>query len=100
MESDTMTAVESLHALRQARLQDVDVRPEEIEILDQVSSCEPEIGSLQTAGVLALVESILKSPRRLDRSIRDSGLQPALIPRLLAISLMSFTLFGGALAIV
>lgn len=93
-----MTAIESLHALQQARHQGVEVPVEDIEIIGE--PVEPEIGDLQTGGVLAIVESILKSPRRLDRSIRDSVLQPALIPRFLAISLISFTLFGVALAVV
>jgi hypothetical protein len=80
---------------------DVDVSLDEIEIIaPPVGEPEPGPGDVERAGVLQLVEMILKSPRRLDRLIRRTDLQPALIPRFLAISLTSFALFGVALAIV
>lgn len=92
-----MTAVESLHALNQARGHAVDVPLNEIEI---VVPSEPDVGDVRHGGVMLLIEYILKAPRRLDRRIRDSAEQPAFIPRFLAISLISFATFGVALSLV
>jgi hypothetical protein len=80
----------------------VEVPIDEIEVVSAPAPAEsePELRDVERAGLLALVEMILKSPRRLDRLIRRADLQPALIPRFLAISLLSFALFGVALAIV
>ena len=50
--------------------------------------------------LLDLVELILKDRPRLERIIRDPSLSAELIPRFLAISLIGFTLFGVALAII
>ena len=51
-------------------------------------------------GLLDLLELILKNRGRLDKLIRDPALQPELVPRLLAISLIGFTLFGVAISVV
>jgi hypothetical protein len=50
--------------------------------------------------VLGLVELILKRRDALDRLIRDPSLQPLLLPRLLAISLIGFLFFGVAMSLV
>jgi hypothetical protein len=94
-----MTAVESLHALRQARGHAVDVPLDEI-VGPPAESLEPEIGDERREGIMSLVEYILKAPRRLDRRIRDSALQPVFIPRFLVISLISFATFGVAFSLV
>ena len=49
---------------------------------------------------LGLVELILKRRDTLDRLIRDPQRQPELLPRFLAISLMSFVFFGVAMSLV
>lgn len=49
--------------------------------------------------VPGLIELILKDRPRLDRVIRDPSLAAELLPRLLAVALGGFTLFGVALAI-
>lgn len=96
-----MPAVENLHELRQRRGHTVDVRADEIEVVSPLpADTEPDVGDIRLAGVMSLVEFILKAPRRLDRHIRDSALQPSFIPRFLAISLISFATFGVALALV
>jgi len=51
-------------------------------------------------GVLGLVELILKRRDTLDRLIRDPELQPILLPRFLAISLIGFVFFGVAMSLV
>lgn len=51
-------------------------------------------------GPLEIIELVLKDPARLNRIIRDVALQPALIPRILAIELVAFTAFGVTLAVV
>ncbi len=51
-------------------------------------------------GVLGLVELILKRRDALDRLIRDPSLQPILLPRFLAISLIGFVFFGVAMSLV
>jgi hypothetical protein len=50
--------------------------------------------------LLGLVELILKDRQRLHRLIRDPSLQPELIPRFLAISLIGFLFFGVAMTLV
>jgi hypothetical protein len=49
---------------------------------------------------LELVDLILKDRPRLERVIRDPSLAADLIPRFLAVSLVGFTLFGVAIALV
>jgi len=96
-----MTAVESLHVLREARRHRVDVPLDEIEVIGSTGELpEPDVGDAHRAGIMMVVEFILKAPRRLDRLIRDGALQPALIPRFLAVSLISFATFGVALSLV
>ena len=51
-------------------------------------------------GTLGLVELILKDRDGLERLIRDSAVQPLLIPRLLVIALVAFVLFGIELSLV
>ncbi len=51
-------------------------------------------------GVLGLVELILKRRDTLDRLIRDPSLQPILLPKFLAISLIGFVFFGVAMSLV
>ena len=51
-------------------------------------------------GILGLVELILKRRDTLDRLIRDPSLQPILLPRFLAISLIGFVFFGVAMSLV
>ncbi len=51
-------------------------------------------------GLVALVEMILKDRPRLERLIRDPSLGAELIPRFLAVSVIGFTLFGVALALI
>lgn len=58
----------------------------------------PEVAD--PGGLLSLVEMILKQPRSLDALVRRPHAQAALVPRLLAIALASFTLFGVTMAIV
>lgn len=49
---------------------------------------------------LALVDLLLKAPDRLDALNREPGRQAEMIPRFLAISLSSFTLFGVAMLLI
>jgi hypothetical protein len=51
-------------------------------------------------GFLDVVELILKDRPRLERVIRDPSLGAQLIPRFLAVSLVGFTLFGVAMALI
>ena len=51
-------------------------------------------------GPLALLELILKDPRRLDRLIREPAEQPELLFRLLAVCLVGFTFFGVSMSLV
>ena len=50
--------------------------------------------------LFGLVELILKDRPRLEAAIRQRSWQPTVIPRLLAISLASFVLFGVSMAVV
>jgi hypothetical protein len=50
--------------------------------------------------LLGLVEMLLKEPRRLDDLNRDESRQAELLPRLLAVALASFALFGVALVLI
>ena len=47
-----------------------------------------------------LVELMLKDRRRLDALIREDSLAPELIPRLLAVALTGFTMFGIAATLI
>ena len=47
-----------------------------------------------------LVELMLKDRRRLDALIRDEASPPELIPRLLAVALLGFTIFGVAATLI
>jgi hypothetical protein len=51
-------------------------------------------------GMLVLLELILKNRPRLDQLLRDPHAAPKLMPRLLALPLAAFTLFGVTLSIV
>jgi len=62
---------------------------------------EPEAPpSAAESTTLGLIELLLKNQRRLDRLARSPQMQRELIPRLLAIGLIGYTIFGVALAIV
>jgi len=50
--------------------------------------------------LLELLELILKDRPRLERIIHDPSLSAELLPRLLAVALIGFTLFGSTLAII
>ena len=50
--------------------------------------------------LLGLAESILKAPERLDLAIQDAELSRVLMPRLLALSTISFVFFGVAMSLV
>jgi hypothetical protein len=56
--------------------------------------------SVDSPQLVDLVELILKDRPRLERIIRDPALAAELVPRFLAVSLLGFTLFGVALAVV
>src|SRR5262245_47481084 len=65
--------------------------------------CSPDQGVIQPVSapnLLALVELILKDRPRLESVIRDPALGAELIPRFLAVSLIGFTLFGVAMALI
>ena len=51
-------------------------------------------------GAKDLVELLLKDRRRLDRLLREEAHAPDLIPRLLAVALMGFTVFGIAATVI
>jgi hypothetical protein len=63
---------------------------------------EPVVGPLATGlpvdhpRMAGLVDLLLKDGRHLDAMLRDEALAPDLIPRLLAIALTGFTIFGVA----
>lgn len=97
-----MSANATVTALRNRHQVAVEVPLDEIEIVSAPAAAEsdPDPPDIERAGLFPLIELILKSPHALDRLIRRADLQPALIPRFLAISLLSFALFGVALAIV
>src|SRR5439155_24563992 len=60
----------------------------------------PEPPAARELSLLGLVEVLLKEPRQLDDLNREESRQAELMPRFLAISLASFTLFGVALALI
>jgi hypothetical protein len=51
-------------------------------------------------GLLDLIELILKRRTRLEQIVRDRSLQSMVLPKLLAISILGFVLFGVSLALV
>jgi hypothetical protein len=61
---------------------------------------EPPAEAADDLGALGLVELILKRRDRLDRLIREPGLKASLVPRFLAIALVSFALYGLAMSMV
>jgi hypothetical protein len=61
---------------------------------------DPSCPRASEVGLLALVELVLKSPPRLHQLLRDTTGQLALLWRLLAISLLSFVLYGVAMSLV
>lgn len=99
-----MTANSTVSALRSRRCPAVDCPTDEVEIietdLDDDEATADESGEEDGSSVLRLIELILKSPERLNRLVRRRDEQDSLIPRFVAISLTSFTLFALALAIV
>ena len=72
-----------------------------LELDDGVSSAEAAVDDTPpNLSTLGLIELILKRPDTLNRLIRDSQLQPVLLPRFLAISLTGFVFFGVAMSLV
>jgi hypothetical protein len=65
----------------------------------QRSAGAPAPASARVGGPLALAEWILKSPARVEALVRDPSAALELIPRLLAVALFSFTLYGAAMAV-
>ena len=63
----------------------------------QESEALPSADESTTFG---LIELLLKNQRRLDQLARSPQMQRELIPRLLAIGLVGYTIFGVALAVV
>src|SRR5687767_13833263 len=68
--------------------------------VDKPEPPPPPIPELSPMGMLNLIELILKGRDRLERLIRESSLQPILLPKFLAIAVVGFVLFGLALALV
>jgi hypothetical protein len=68
-------------------------------VADGIPIVEP-VGPLRELSLLGLVEVLLKEPARLDDLNRVEARQAELMPRLLAISLTSFALFGVALSLI
>src|SRR5947207_2265911 len=68
-------------------------------VTDGIPTAEP-VEPLHELSLLGLVEVLLKEPRRLDDLNREEARQAELMPRLLAISLTSFALFGVALSLI
>jgi hypothetical protein len=60
----------------------------------------PEQISCGDLTLFGLVELVLKDRPRLEVAIRQAAWQPLLIPRLLAIALLSFVMYGVAMAVV
>jgi hypothetical protein len=67
-----------------------------------VTSVSPVCASepVSKTGMFHLIELILKRRDQLDVLIRESSLQPQLMPRFLAIALLGFVFFGLALSLV
>lgn len=84
-------------SIRQATLDDLPVL--EVDNLATSTADDLDEGSTNLS-VLGLVELILKRRDTLDRLIRDPNLQPILLPRFLAISLIGFVFFGVAMSLV
>jgi hypothetical protein len=78
--------------------------PEDVEGLDVTTGAfnvEAETAAATVdLGPFPLTELILKDPVRLDRMIRETGRQAQMLPRLLATSLVAFTIFGIAMTLV
>ncbi len=78
--------------------------PDDLPVLERdhsATSAEADLNERPTnLGILGLVELILKRRDTLDRLIRDPALQPILLPRFLAISLIGFVFFGVAMSLV
>lgn len=79
----------------------------EVEALPILESADQESSAMAaedatpiSLSLLGLVELILKRRDALDRVIRDPNLQPVLLPRFLAISLIGFVFFGIAMSLV
>src|SRR5205823_13072329 len=68
-------------------------------VSDGIPIVEPVVAPCDLS-LLGLVEVLLKEPRRLDDLNRAEARQAELMPRLLAISLTSFALFGVALSLI
>ena len=67
---------------------------------EPVAQTWEEDAPAETPRTIDLVELMLKDRRRLDAFIRDEGHAPELIPRLLAVALVGFTIFGVAATVI
>jgi hypothetical protein len=66
----------------------------------EIVPAEPPAVESNERSFVGLVELVLKNPERLDALNRDEHRQAELIPRFLGIVLVSYTLFGIALALI
>ncbi|MGE5190945.1 MAG: hypothetical protein ACM3U2_00470 [Deltaproteobacteria bacterium] len=102
--SEIRTPLTSLHAREQKSVSEgssADARAASIEAGTQGPAIETDVFQpVSSPKLLELVELILKDRPRLERVIRDPSLAAELIPRFLAVSLVGFTLFGVAMALV
>lgn len=96
---NTHRAEEFLAGIKGADIPDVPLSAVSADEFDTSDDAVIDPKSLNL-GMLGLIELILKRGRLLDRLIRDPRLQPTLLPRLLAISLISFVFFGVAMSLV
>lgn len=103
MATDTLTKAEMFVA-QLPQTSTSHVKQADLPLLERdnsVASAEVNLNERPTnLGVLGLVELILKRRDTLDRLIRDPELQPILLPRFLAISLIGFVFFGVAMSLV
>lgn len=60
----------------------------------QVSPTNPADGPAGDPDALAVIELLLKNPKRLDDMLRDENAQRALIPKLLGIAMAGFAIYG------
>jgi hypothetical protein len=69
------------------------------EFLADLPPEEPAV-AVNDDSVLGIVELLLKDPDRVERLNRDAARVPVLVPRFLAISLASYTLFAAAMTLI
>ncbi len=80
-----------------------EVASDEVIWADEAEHLQAQFEAVPTAAestTFGLIELLLKNQRRLDQLARSPQMQRELIPRLLAIALIGYTIFGVALAVV